>query len=117
MHRDSTLIAEAYYNRISENIGLQGARLATDTALKTLVLQIFNDPNKFWELLKKVPGMYAALLTGNIKELQRIFLSLGVDVNRIADTIVKSQELFAQYQRDPSSVQIRKAIPVKRAVI
>jgi hypothetical protein len=113
MHRDAQLIAEAYGNRISENVGMQGVKLSTDTALKTLVSQIFNDPDKFWELLKKVPGLYAALLIppgGNVKKLQEIFLALGVDVKRIADAVMQSQTLFAQYQRDPSSVQIRKAV-------
>ena len=117
MHRDAQLIAEAYSKRINENVGMQGVKLSTDTALRTLMAQVFSDPDKFWELLKKVPGLYAALLTGNVKKLQEIFLSLGVDVKRIADAVMQSQTLFAQYQRDPSSVQIKKALPVKKPTL
>lgn len=109
MQRESKLIAEAYFNRINENQHMQGIKLTTDTAMKTLIAQMFNDPDKFWELLKKVPGMYGALLTGNMKALERTFLSLGVDTRQIADVVAKSQELFDQYQRDPASVQIKKA--------
>lgn len=114
MTRDAKLIAEAYSGRLVENKSMQGIKLAVDTSIKTLITQMFNNPDKFWELLKKVPGMYGALLTNNQKELQRIFLSLGVDVKQIVDVVMKSQELFAQYQRDPSSVQIRKASLAKK---
>ena len=110
MTRDTYLIAEAYYGPITEIS--QETRLTLDTSMKTLIAQMFNDPDRFWELLKKIPGMYGALLTGNIPKLQGIFRSAGVDVKQINDTVKKSMELFAEYQRG-TPVEVRKAIPVK----
>jgi hypothetical protein len=110
MTRDAQLIAEAYSNITEFN---QEWKLSHDTAIKTLVSNVINDPSKFWEVLKKTPGMYGALLTGDMKKLQEIFLSMGVDVKQINDTVKKSMELFAEYQRG-TPVEIRKAIPVGR---
>jgi len=109
MTRDAQLIAEAYYGTITEIS--QETRLTLDTSMKTMVAQMFNDPSKFWEFLKKVPGMYGALLTNNIPKLQETFKSLGVDVGQINDTVKKSMELFAEYQRG-TPVEVRKAIAV-----
>jgi hypothetical protein len=112
MTQDAHLIAEAYYGKLTEIN--HSAQMAYDATMKTLVTGIARDPGKFWEVLKKVPGMYGALLTGNMQKVQEIYLSLGVDVNQIHDAVQKSMELFAEYQRDPASVQIRKALPVQR---
>jgi hypothetical protein len=111
MNRDSHLIAEAYYGNTIINELDQGVKLIYDTSLKTLLTQMFNDPSKFWELLKKTPGMYAALLSGNMKKLHEIFLGLGVDVNKISDAVQKSMELFADYQRG-MPIEVRKAVAV-----
>jgi hypothetical protein len=108
MTRDSQLIAEAY-NTITEFN--QEMKLTYDTSMKTLIAQMFNDPSKFWDLLKKTPGMYGAMLLGDVKKLQEIFKSLGVDVNQINDTVKKSMELFAEYQRG-TPVEVRKATAV-----
>jgi len=110
MHRDAQLIAEAYYGSPITEIS-QETRLTLDTSMKTLIAQMFNDPSKFWVLLKKVPGMYGALLTNDIPRLQEAFRSAGVDVKRINDTVRKSMELFAEYQRG-TPVEVRKAIAV-----
>lgn len=112
MHRDAQLIAEAYYgNRITEMN--QEMALSYDTSMKTLITNVLRDPSKFWDVLKKVPGMYGALLTGNMKKLQEIFLSMGVDIKQINDVVKRSMELFAEYQRG-TPIEIRKAIPVKQ---
>jgi hypothetical protein len=95
-----------------QDIGSEETRIATNTAMKTLMANIFNDPSKFWDLLKKTPGMYGALLTGNVNQLNNIFKSLGVDVMQISDAVKKSMELFAEYQRG-TPVEVRKAIEVK----
>jgi hypothetical protein len=111
MNRDTYLIAEAYYGNTIIREDLKAAYITNDIAMKTLVAQMFNDPSKFWELLKKTPGMYGALLTGNVKKLQEIFLSLGVDVKGISNAVQKSMELFAEYQRG-TPVPVRKAVAV-----
>lgn len=95
-----------------QDIDNQEVRTTANTAMKTLIANIFNDPSKFWDLLKKTPGMYAALLTGNVNQLNGIFKSLGVDINQISDAVKKSMELFAEYQRG-TPVEVRKAIEVK----
>lgn len=97
-----------------QDIGSEETRMTLDISMKMLIAQMFNDPSKFWELLKKVPGLYGDLLTGDVKGLQNTFRSLGVDVKQINDTVKKSMELFAEYQRG-TPVEVRKAIPVKQS--
>jgi hypothetical protein len=93
----------------TQDVGNEEVRTTTNIATKTLMANIFNDPNRFWDLLKKTPGMYAALLTGNVNQLNNIFKSLGVDVPQISNAVKKSMELFAEYQRG-TPVEVRKAV-------
>jgi hypothetical protein len=55
--------------------------------------------------------MYGALLTNNVPKLQETFRSLGVDVKQINDTVKKSMELFAQYERG-TPIEVRQATAV-----
>lgn len=116
--REFYFLAEAYSRvntKVNEN--LQQVRLGTDTAMKTLIANVFNDPNpgaKFWEVLKKMPGLYGALLANNQQKAREIFLSFGVDLNKINDTVAKSMELFQQYQRG-TPVEVRRATKVPTA--
>lgn len=113
--RELYLLAEAY-QKVNENskVPLQQVQLATQTGLRTLIASVFNDPQKFWDLLKKTPGLYGALLTGNVNRVKEIFLSLGVDMDKINDTVAKSMELFQQYQRG-TPVEVRKAIKIPQS--
>lgn len=113
MKRDSHLIAEAYYGNRIDEMGYE-TRTTLDTSMKVLISKMFEDPSKFWELLKKVPGMYGDLLTGDIAGLQKTFISLGVDIKQINDTVRKSMELFKEYQRG-TPIEVRRAIPVKQS--
>lgn len=97
------------YTQIQED--LQRVKLTTDTAIKTLIAHTLNDPKRFFELLKKTPSLYGAMLVGNLDRMREIFKEMGVDIDKIDETVAKSMELFKRYQRG-EPVEIRKGTKV-----
>lgn len=108
--REFYFLTEAY-SRVGGKINesSQQVRLTTDTAMKTLITKILQEPTRFWDLLKKTPGLYGALLIGDMERVGRIFKELGVDVNQINNVVARSLELFKEYQRG-TPVEVRKAV-------